>query len=44
MLQGFGHMEWVDGKEFRGNYEADMKQGYGVYSYADGSKVESSWY
>ena len=37
-------MEWSNGRKFRGSWENDLKQGYGILTNADGSTIKGTWF
>lgn len=42
-MHGEGHYRWPDGRNYRGHYVDDKKEGYGVYSYPDGRVYKGAW-
>ena len=42
-MEGFGEMEWTDGRKYRGFWKNDLKHGYGIQTNADGSTISSTW-
>lgn len=36
-MQGYGKMEWLDGRIYQGQFHQDKRHGYGEYTLADGS-------
>lgn len=43
-MDGIGIYTWQDGREYRGEYKDDKKQGYGEYTWSDGRKYEGYWW
>lgn len=42
-MEGFGVMQWTDGRRYRGFWKEDMKHGYGIQANADGSSVSGTF-
>ena len=42
-LEGNGEEEWIDGAKYVGAYKNGMKDGYGVYKWANGSIYKGNW-
>ena len=43
MMHGEGVFSWKDGREYRGNYVRDKKEGYGIFKWSDGRTYEGGW-
>ena len=43
-MQGFGVTEWGDGRKYEGFYNKDLKHGYGIYTFEDGSLYAGTFY
>lgn len=41
--QGKGEYTWPDGRKYTGEFENDMKCGFGVLEFADGRKYVGEW-
>ena len=42
-MHGFGIYTWANGREYRGEYFNNLKEGNGVYIWGDGRKYEGQW-
>ena len=42
-IDGFGVMQWGDGRKFTGSWIGERKHGYGVYEKDDGSSISGTW-
>lgn len=40
---GKGKMAWPDGKIYQGDFENDMRHGFGCLEYKDGRKYIGQW-
>ena len=43
-MEGFGAMEWEDGRKYEGNFKNDLKHGFGNFTFSDGSQYSGTFY
>jgi len=43
-MHGKGIYNWADGRKYDGEYENDLKHGYGIETNYDGSIYKGSWF
>lgn len=43
MINGKGYFRWEDGTHYEGNYEKNLKHGYGEYTYSNGKIYMGPW-
>ena len=43
-MEGFGAMEWDDGRKYEGNFKNDLKHGFGNFTFSDGSQYSGTFY
>ncbi len=42
-MNGFGKMEWADGRSYEGEFKNDLKHGKGIYISENGNRYEGFW-
>lgn len=42
-MNGKGHLKWADGREYRGEFIDDKRDGYGEFTWKDGRKYKGDW-
>ena len=42
-MEGSGSIHWADGKQFIGEFKADLKNGKGKFIWPDGKKYFGIW-
>ncbi len=42
-MEGFGEYRWPDGRIYKGNFKADLKEGLGTLIYPDGQMYTGNW-
>ena len=42
-MHGIGYYKWADGRQYKGEYINDKKNGFGIYSWNDGRSYRGLW-
>ena len=42
-MNGKGNLKWADGREYRGEFLDDKRDGYGEFTWKDGRKYKGDW-
>lgn len=43
MIEGSGRIKYADGSLYDGAFKANKKHGFGIYTHANGHRVEGYW-